>query len=728
LLLIVSALTGQAEVLTVAVFAFVIGAAAFFQMRRGRPRPLPLLIVGSLASATSLPFAGQSIQAAALPTLAMLVFIGIFALPRPVSIGYAIWCGMVAIWTLPWAAAGAPFREMIALVLQLGAVGLAGWKLLTLAGDTLVKEQERFRLAFDSSPVATWEEDFTAVGQWLDSLRAAGVRDLRTYLMDHPQEARKGASLIKVLRVNPAAARLVEAGSTDQVVDSFADITREGTELDSFVEQFIAIWDERHELALDLKGVSLTGNRFEGILHWAVSTSQGRPDLSRVMVTISDITPRKIVEEQLAAALMSEQKLLSYEHAIATCSRVLLLGTGEDALDVTLRTLCEATGAQSAYLTVNFDDPEYGRSFRLANVSSTIPLTSRDDGNGKVFSWNAFPGTWAALSKGETFRQAASEGPGESILGNTRIVTGIAAPIFIGERWAGTLGFENTCETIDWPDEAINLILIAAPMLGTYWERERTRERLEELVRSKDQFVASVSHELRTPLAAVLGFAEELKNRASHFQPQELNDMLELIADQSKEMSDMVEDLLVAARADIGTIAVRPQEIYLRALTEATVAGLGPSPADRIQVVGGSGKCWADPTRARQIIRNLLTNAVRYGGDRIVADAATSGGVTVLTVRDNGPGLPASEWQRIFEPYQRAHDRPTQPGSIGLGLTVSRQLAQLMGGDLSYRSEHSESIFELTLPSTNPNEGPERPSHTARPTRPTIRSTIAANH
>lgn len=242
------------------------------------------------------------------------------------------------------------------------------------------------------------------------------------------------------------------------------------------------------------------------------------------------------------------------------------------------------------------------------------------------------------------------------------------------------------------------MLEVAAPMLGTFWEREMTRRRLEELVESKDRFVASVSHELRTPLTAVLGFAEELKANASSFRPEELADMLKLIADQSQEMAHMVEDLLVSARVDIGKVSIHTQDVYLRSQAEAVLAGLTSVDGKEIEVVGGRGKVWADPSRTRQIIRNLVTNAIRYGGHRIRIEAIEAGALTTLTVRDDGQGLDPTVRERIFEPYQRAHDVPTQPSSIGLGLTVARQLARLMGGDLVYRSSDGGSVFELTLP------------------------------
>ncbi|MGH8953345.1 MAG: sensor histidine kinase, partial [Acidimicrobiia bacterium] len=186
--------------------------------------------------------------------------------------------------------------------------------------------------------------------------------------------------------------------------------------------------------------------------------------------------------------------------------------------------------------------------------------------------------------------------------------------------------------------------------------------------------------------------------------PHEATEILELIAEQSRDMADMVEDLLVAARADIGTVTIHPDVVYLRAQAEVAVASLGTEPPNTIDVVGGPGKAWADPTRTRQIIRNLLTNAVRYGGAMVTIEATTHGDATVLTVSDDGPGLAEADWEKIFEPYVRAHERPTQPESVGLGLSVSRQLARLMGGDLTYHADDKGSVFQLTLPSRHPDE------------------------
>lgn len=107
----------------------------------------------------------------------------------------------------------------------------------------------------------------------------------------------------------------------------------------------------------------------------------------------------------------------------------------------------------------------------------------------------------------------------------------------------------------------------------------------------------------------------------------------------------------------------------------------------------------ADRARLRQIVRNLLTNAFRYGGSQVSLAVAAENGSALLSVTDDGSGLSPDEWERIFEPYYRAHSRGTVTGSIGLGLSVSKRLAEAMDGSLGYRFEDGLSIFELALPS-----------------------------
>jgi signal transduction histidine kinase len=691
-LLAIAASTGGVDTLVLGLTALAVAAVGVAQRIRHHPRPFVVLLVASIGCAASVPLLATGAAMALLPTLALMTFIGVLSLCRRCALWFAMWCGVIAGFILFTHLPDMTVPEGATALLLIAGTGAAGWWLLTTAADTLTREVENNRLLIDSSPVAILEEDFTAVARWLDDLRSAGVDDVRGHLSADPEEVRHGISLIAVRRVNSAALRLLGAASSDELEASLRSRYRDGGRLVSFVEQFVAVAEDRRDLVLDVSGVTYEGQPLEAVMHWSVPASNGRPDLSRVIVAVSDVTSSRMIQEQLAAAVESNERLLIFEQALAACSRTLLLGVGEDAVEVALETLRQAIGADRAFLAINVEDEEHGPSFHVVN-SASKPEYRQDDWVGLVVPWSRYPMASEPLSAGEPFMHQAAERPGE---GWSRSLLGV--PVVIAGAWSGTVGFIDIARRTEWSADAVRMLQVAAPMLGTFWERERTRERLEDLVRSKDRFVASISHELRTPLSAVLGFAEELTNQAGTIQPHEAGEILELIAEQSRDMADMVEDLLLAARADIGTIAIHPQEVYLRAQAEAAVVALGGTGATSVSVVGGPGLVWADPTRTRQIVRNLLTNALRYGGTEVVIEARSDDAVTVLSVRDDGVGLPQSEWTRIFEPYQRAHDRPTQPASIGLGLTVSRQLARAMGGDLTYRASETGSVFELTLP------------------------------
>lgn len=222
---------------------------------------------------------------------------------------------------------------------------------------------------------------------------------------------------------------------------------------------------------------------------------------------------------------------------------------------------------------------------------------------------------------------------------------------------------------------------------------KQTQKRLEELVTAKDVFVATVSHELRNPLTGVMGLAEELRDRFDEFGDQERHDLITLIAHQAGEMTSLVEDLLVAIRSDVSEVAIVPEKCDLRSNLSEIALPSGVEYESEGELVA-----WADPQRLRQIVRNLLSNAERYGGSEIRLRVARRDDRIVFRVSDNGPGVAPENVERIFEPYQRADGEPIKPGSVGLGLNVARRLARLMGGDLVYRQEGEWATFALSLP------------------------------
>ncbi len=224
-----------------------------------------------------------------------------------------------------------------------------------------------------------------------------------------------------------------------------------------------------------------------------------------------------------------------------------------------------------------------------------------------------------------------------------------------------------------------------------------TERRLQQEVESKDRFLASVAHELRTPLTAVVGFAHELQEESGVYSDDERREFQKLIAFHSSELAHLIEDLLVWARADIGEVQVRAAAMDLAACVDECVGSM-PDVKVQLDWVAGPTFAHADSARVRQIIRNLVTNAVRYGGPDVRVAVSDNEDWSAVEVSDDGEEIPFDQQEAIFAAYTRAESSPSMTGSIGLGLTVSRTLARLQEGDLVFVREHDRNIFRLLLP------------------------------
>ena len=284
----------------------------------------------------------------------------------------------------------------------------------------------------------------------------------------------------------------------------------------------------------------------------------------------------------------------------------------------------------------------------------------------------------------------------------------IAVPLLHGEKVLGVIAvYADEIAAFDVPEVEIlqrfaDNLAYGIVALRTRERQEEAEAQLREMLRSKDRFVETIAHELRTPLAAVVGFAQVLQEEGSGLTPDDRAEMMQMLIDGGLDLTNIVDDLLVAAKAEAGTLTVARVRVDLRAQAAQVLENWGQEATGQIEFTGPTVHTIGDPARVRQILRNLISNALRYGGEQIqicVDSDASTGQVMVI---DNGIGVPPEEQEAIFEPYRRAHNSPSLTASMGLGLSISRQLAQLMDGDLTYRSDPGKSIFALTLPISDP--------------------------
>jgi signal transduction histidine kinase len=228
--------------------------------------------------------------------------------------------------------------------------------------------------------------------------------------------------------------------------------------------------------------------------------------------------------------------------------------------------------------------------------------------------------------------------------------------------------------------------------------RERDEQRrLEHLVEEKNEFLAAVSHEIRTPLTGVVGFTEILLDNGESMSWAETAGVLASIANQAQEVSDLVEDLLIATRSESGDLAVTREPVDLTAEVSSVLHNGGShTQGVSIETEDNTSTVLGDPGRIRQIVRNLLTNAERYGGPNVKVTIGARPGWATVTVSDDGDGVAADRLDSLFTSSHMVN-AATVSGSTGLGLSICRNLAGLMGGDLTYERVADRTLFRLSL-------------------------------
>jgi PAS domain S-box-containing protein len=228
----------------------------------------------------------------------------------------------------------------------------------------------------------------------------------------------------------------------------------------------------------------------------------------------------------------------------------------------------------------------------------------------------------------------------------------------------------------------------------------------QELERARSDFVATASHELRTPLAAVYGAARTLRRTDIELPAEQQEAFLDIIVSETERLTAIVSQILLAGQLEEGRVDVTTTATDLRPLVESVLASTRlRTPAHielRVEQNGDRAVALADEDKLRQVLVNLLDNAIKYSpdGGEVAVELAGGAGRVRLTVRDHGLGVPAGEQERIFEKFYRLDPALTRGvGGSGLGLFISRELVTRMGGSLTVRSQPGEgAAFVVDLP------------------------------
>lgn len=528
----------------------------------------------------------------------------------------------------------------------------------------------RYQELFNGADVSLWEEDFTAVAAALDGLRASGVQDLGSWLAAHPGFVMEAAEWVKVVDVNEATVRLLEARGRDEVLgtQSLSRIFVPAT-MKSFTAELLMFWDGGTRLELETELQTLEGRRIEVMLTLTRPSAE-RSD--RVFVTMREVTAQKVSQRALQE---SEARFRN----MADHAPVMLWVTDVTGRCVYLsRSWYEFTGQTKAeslgfgwLKAVHPDDAEHSGAVFLAANARRSPFRldyrlRRKDGEYR----------WAIDSASPRF------GPGGEFLGY------IGSVIDISER------------------------------KHVEQERERMLTAMDEAIRLRDEFLAVASHELKTPLTPLNLKLQTLARATQERRGPELLERLpadlEVMQRQVKRLSALVGELLDVTLISSGHLRLELEPVDLGALIQEVAARFGGesqrtgtpihAELDEEVVVGR----W-DRARLEQAVSNLLSNALKYGvGHPVHLRAGRTAEHAWFSVRDEGIGIPPDAAGRIFEKFERAVSE-RHYGGLGLGLYVTRQNVQAMGGTVDVRSTLGQgATFTVRLPCQVPDANAAR--------------------
>ena len=237
------------------------------------------------------------------------------------------------------------------------------------------------------------------------------------------------------------------------------------------------------------------------------------------------------------------------------------------------------------------------------------------------------------------------------------------------------------------------------------FEAERSAgEELRRLSALRADFVSLVSHELRGPMASVVGCAATLRQRWRSLSPDQRESFLGLIEEETSRLDDLVGDVLDTSRLEAGTFTYTFTNVDLGELVRevAAVVDLGQEEVTvRADVDRQLPAVRADRERLRQLLMNLVTNAVKYTvpGDEVTLRARADDGAVAVSVRDNGPGIAPEDQRLIFEKFGRAKTGAGSKPGAGLGLFIARSIAEAHGGSLDVVSDAGAgATFTVRLP------------------------------
>ncbi|WP_035104761.1 response regulator [Desulfohalovibrio reitneri] len=523
------------------------------------------------------------------------------------------------------------------------------------AEDSLRHTRRRYRDLFEESPVSLWEADFSGARAVLDELAARGVEDLRTHLLDNPDDLDRSLAGMRVVAVNTHSLKLFRAGDKSSLLRNIEAILPDSRAVRARVLDWLAEVRRTGKggaMQVELPCKGLDGRNMCCQARIFVP-EPNRADLSRVLMALADVTQRKLAEEQ-------EKQAHDFLHRVLEAVPAPVFVKNRD----------------HRWVMVN-------------NAFAELMHKSPDELVGRTDTDFFTPETAEYIWEKEDAILASG--------GSVEYDNSLVLPD--GER--RHLSVRKAALTLPLNGETVLVAVVhdITERRGMEEELRRTRDEARAADTAKSEFLATMSHELRTPMNAIIGLSQLMLESGPD---EEMAGHLRSVHDSARSLLSLLNDILDLARLEFGGLRMEDEEFspagVLRGVTEEYRPGARRKGLElRLEVPGNLPPAVrGDPGRLRRVLAALLDNAVKFtDSGAVVVEAraeAAANGVERLrfTVRDTGPGVPENIRERVFESFVQGDGSATRRhGGTGLGLALARKLVDMLDGTIWVEDEPS---------------------------------------
>jgi signal transduction histidine kinase len=300
------------------------------------------------------------------------------------------------------------------------------------------------------------------------------------------------------------------------------------------------------------------------------------------------------------------------------------------------------------------------------------------------------------------------------------INSALSVPLNVEDHCVGVLNVNRIDNPTPFNDDQRRVLQIFAEHVGAILERTQTLEKLSrekeelessnaeltEMNRTKDVFLSTASHELKTPLTTVIAYAELLKDHEDRLDSEQRRDFITRLRTEAQRLLGLIEDILDLTRLETGKLVLHREETTLSEVAgEAieTVRQLAEKHEITLEtdLATDLERCWLDTVKIRQVVMNLLTNAIRYSPPQSTVGIRTAqdGQAIVCEVSDQGPGVREEDIERIFGLFGQGVRRPKDSSGLGIGLHLVKRIVELHDGTVGVRPRvGGGSVFWVRFP------------------------------